>query len=75
MTKILQGRLNALNPHGIIDANQYCRTFNVHDEIVCTGDWFTETKKVVEDFVVEYKDRVPFLKMKWNKINNWSEND
>lgn len=75
MTKILQGRLNSLNSIGFIHKDFYCMTFNAHDELIVTGPRFEETKQVVEDFINEYKIKVPFLKMKWKQIKNWSEND
>ena len=74
ITKTLQCKLNNLNEKVGVYQN-YIKTFNVHDEILVMNDNLNLSSDIVTNFIVEYKKYVPFLKMKWNKINNWSEND
>ena len=74
LTKILEARIWGVQPAGI--NGWRVQPMNVHDEIL-TPTWPTyvpEVKKVVTDFVEEYKSLVPLLAIDWHdKIENWSQ--
>ena len=75
MTKILQARIwETIQPSGINE--WYVMPFNVHDEIECPilPRYQEVLKKIVNDFVEEYKKYVPLLKMDWKQnLKSWGD--
>lgn len=74
MTKILQRRIWDLQPAGI---NHWrVQPMNVHDEVMCPTlpTLIPNVTKIVDEFVDEYKQFIPFLKMKWiGRLNSWAD--
>ncbi len=74
MTKILEARVWKIQPKGIGD--WYIMPFNVHDELevpVIPGKQDT-LKKIIYDFIEEYKKYVPLLKMDWKQnLRSWGD--
>lgn len=74
MTKILQRRMWDLQPPGI---NHWrIQPMNIHDEIMCPvlPVLLPNVKQIVDDFVDEYKEHIPFLKMEWeSRLETWAD--
>lgn len=74
MTKILQSRVWDIQPEGI--HKWLVIPFNVHDEleVPVVSEKQAILKKIVEDFIEEYKKYVPLLKMEWKQnLKSWGD--
>jgi len=74
LTKMLQRKIWDLQPSGI-DV-WIVQPMNVHDEVMCPAQpWvIPHVRTVVEDFVVEYRELVPLLKIDWeDHLDSWAE--
>jgi hypothetical protein len=73
LTKKLQRRLWELQPSGI---NHWrIMLLNIHDEVMAPTlpAYVDDAKKVVTDFISEYKKLVPLLAMTWNThLKDWA---
>lgn len=70
ITKRLQARLWALQPAGVHEWR--IAVMNVHDELL--ADARVDTKPTVDEFVEEYREKIPMLSIGWKTgIKNWSE--
>ena len=74
LTKELQCRIWKIQPSGI---NAWrVQPLNIHDEILAptANMYIDEVKKIVEDFIIEYKNKVPLLAMKWKtNLKSWAD--
>lgn len=74
LTKFLQCRIWGLQPSGI---NAWrVSPMNVHDEIMCPThpSLLDDIVKIKDDFLEEYRDRVPLIAMDWgNKLTSWAD--
>ena len=74
MTKILQRNIWNIQPEGI--NNWRVQPMNIHDEIMSPThpSYVKAVRKEVDDFIEEYKPRVPLLAIDWHdSIENWSQ--
>jgi len=74
ITKALQRRLWDQQPAGI--SRWLVQPFNIHDEIMCVmkPEMAEASEKIVNDFIKEYRAKVPLLDMKWKTgMKNWAE--
>jgi len=70
ITKELQRELWNLQPSGVSDFKVI--PMNVHDEILCPTT-HKETTMVVDNFVKEYRQHIPLLKIKWGELGTWAD--
>jgi len=73
LTKILQRNIWDLQPVGVNDWTVV--PFNVHDEIMCptAPEKRQEVRKVVTDFIDEYRSLIPLLDIDWGECQSWAE--
>jgi DNA polymerase I-like protein with 3'-5' exonuclease and polymerase domains len=73
ITKSVQRKIWDLQPVG--HHKFVVRPMNIHDEILCPLQ--PEIAEKVRESVVEavdaFKERVPLIKLEWQKMNNWGE--
>jgi len=73
LTKILQYRIWELQPRGI--GEWYVRPLNIHDEVMVPRKrgLGPQIKKIVDDFVEEFKEIIPLLGIDWGQnLANWA---
>lgn len=74
MTKILQSRIWELQPKGIHPWK--VMPFNAHDEIQCpvVKSLISQLENIIKNFIEEYKEYVPLLKMDWySNLKTWGD--
>lgn len=74
LTKMLQRRLWDVQPKGV--AEWHVQPMNIHDEIMCPAleRCSEEIDRIQREFVNEFKDRVPLLKIDWhNRLASWAD--
>jgi len=74
LCKLLQVRLWDLQPRGIHPWR--VSLFQVHDEVnvVHVPELTGEIRRIKDDFVAEYRSRIPELRIEWkSEIGSWAE--
>lgn len=74
LTKALQRNIWEIQPSGIND--WLVQPYNVHDEIMCPAkpETIPVITKVVDDFILEHKGKVPLLQIDWhNSMETWAD--
>jgi hypothetical protein len=73
LCKNLQRRIWDLQPSGI--SKWIVRPLNAHDEILtpCDPEYKDQVFKVVENFLIEFRQKVKLLAIDFKQMNNWGE--
>lgn len=74
LTKNLQRRMWDIQPSGI--AHWRVQPMNIHDEVACPSlpDYQNQLTQIVDDFLVEFRPKVPLIAMKWkSNLKSWAD--
>jgi DNA polymerase I-like protein with 3'-5' exonuclease and polymerase domains len=74
LTKKLQRRIWDIQPSGIYQWR--VMPLNIHDEIMAPTalEYKAVVKKIVDDFVAEFKSKIPLIEIEWSdNLKTWAD--
>lgn len=74
LNKYLQSEIWSLQPVGIHE--WLVLPMNIHDELMCPAkkDIVKDIRKIIEDFIIKWKKRVPLLEIDWfDNLDSWAD--